>query len=97
MWQFITFEEKTASAATLKARTHLEISSLRRLGSINHNLTHRRYEFAVFVCAAKNVRSAPKTNSTRKWLTLEDLERFPVPRPHLRIVELLREKAGLSS
>ena len=97
MWQFITFEEKTASAATLKARTHLEISSLRRLGTINHNLTHRRYEFAVFVCDAKNVRSAPKTNSTRKWLTLEDLERFPVPRPHLRIVELLRENAGLSS
>ena len=26
----------------------------------------------------------------RKWVTLEELEAFPLPRPHLKIVELLR-------
>jgi A/G-specific adenine glycosylase len=87
MWQFVTVEtpESTAKPA-LPLAVHRPV----RVGTVSHALTHRRYEFDVFVARTKNGDS-PTGERMRRWVTLEELEPYPLPRPHLKIVEMLKE------
>jgi A/G-specific adenine glycosylase len=82
MWQFITLEAPSLSFPTSKPQ---------KIGQIAHSLTHRRYEFEVFTCEARNYSSSAE--QIRKWVTLEELNHYPLPRPHLKIVELLQGNA----
>jgi hypothetical protein len=61
-----------------------------RIGQITHGLTHRRYRFDVHVCDACG-EDAGEGERPRKWVTLEGLNRYPLPRPHLKVVQMLRE------
>jgi A/G-specific adenine glycosylase len=82
MWQFLTID----SAEELS----LSVKDTRALGTVTHGLTHRRYEFEVVTC-----RTDGKSNgATRKWVTLEQIDEFPLPRPHVKIVQMLREKTN---
>ena len=83
MWQFITVD---AAAKNIS----LPISKPRKLGMVTHGLTHRRYEFDVFACDCAAAENAGDASSTRRWSTLEGLDEYPLPRPHLRIVEMLK-------
>jgi A/G-specific adenine glycosylase len=76
MWQFITLQEEPKN-----------ISGLRKIGQIEHSLSHRRYEFEVFACGTKDL--PPALVGARKWVTLDELGKFPLPQPHLRIAKLL--------
>jgi A/G-specific adenine glycosylase len=99
MWQFITIPATGASvhaarlsspksAATL-AKLGLEIGPLKRLGTLKHALTHRRYEFEVFVCLAKtNLFS--ELEGERRWADLDELSNYPLPWPHLKIAQWLK-------
>ena len=60
-------------------------------GPVTHALTHRRYEFEVYTCRTDDERLAPAL-PPRRWTTLEKLSEFPLPRPHLKIVEMLGNK-----
>lgn len=69
----------------------IRVRRIRAIGTVTHSLTHRRYEFQVFRCEASAV-SAPAGDRPRRWTTLDRLDEFPLPKPHLRIAQMLREQ-----
>jgi A/G-specific adenine glycosylase len=105
MWQFITIEAapggrgggvgRKLQRSTLD-RLPLPVSQPRALGSIRHALTHRRYEFSVYACRAAAAAAADNdgadrrlSDRPRRWVALSELSRYPLPRPHLRIAQML--------
>ena len=62
-----------------------------------HGLTHRRYEFRIFRAQPVNGELAAGDGRPRQWVTLSELDRYPLPRPHLKVAQLLRENGGVSS
>ncbi len=87
LWQFITLEaEVPMNVPVLPITT----TPPRPLGVVTHSLTHRRYRFEVFVCETVAVGSAPDLTPSRRWTTLDRLQEYPLPRPHLKIAEMLR-------
>jgi A/G-specific adenine glycosylase len=89
LWQFITIPADSASptAESLSDRVGLKLSHLRPLGSLRHDLTHRRYEFQVLTCRAKVPRQA--LPQTRRWVGLEGLSDFPLSRPQLQVAQMI--------
>jgi A/G-specific adenine glycosylase len=90
MWQFVTIEASSHDAdfdasTVIRAR----VSSTKQIGQVSHALTHRRYVFDVFACAAIGKWESAGEQS-RKWVTLKELASYPLPRPHLKIAEMLR-------
>ena len=90
MWQFVTVEAGAGRPTAKGLADRFSIATTRPvpLGHIEHGLTHRRYEFDVYRCALQgaDVPDVPP----RRWASLADLAALPLPRPHLRVVELLR-------
>jgi A/G-specific adenine glycosylase len=87
MWQFITIpaEAKATPFTPLPAPT----TPPKALVTLAHTLTHRRYQFEVFICEAlRDVLSSHA--SVRRWTTLDNLNDFPLPRPHAKIAAMLR-------
>jgi A/G-specific adenine glycosylase len=82
MWQFVTIN------APEPERLPVQVRELRPAGKILHQLTHRRYEFDVFVADAISSRTRD-ADRTRKWVTASDLESYPLPRPHVRAMEMM--------
>jgi hypothetical protein len=91
MWQFVTVDAAANGAALESLQRGL--STPRSIGEVTHGLTHRRYRFQVFACNASAKRPAD-VDGPRKWVTLAELEAYPLPRPHLKIDELLRTDTG---
>ncbi len=85
MWQFLTIPAEKPSRATLARSLGLPLSSLRHIGSIQHELTHRRYFFEVYRCSA----NSPRDLAPRRWVSLDQLSDYPMPAPHVRIRQLL--------
>jgi len=87
MWQFVTVPvEDSAHPPALPVRT----TNPRTLGVVTHGLTHRRYQFDVFVCDATGTQGADGGAVPRAWVTLDGLSDYPLPRPHLKVAEMLR-------
>ena len=89
LWQFITLPaEGTPAARIISSATGLHIRSLRSMGSFSHTLTHRQYEFQVYRCTATGdaAHVAP-----RIWVAPDEFARFPLPRPHLHVAQMLRD------
>ncbi|MGA2232629.1 MAG: A/G-specific adenine glycosylase [Tepidisphaeraceae bacterium] len=101
LWQFITIPAPNgAQKVTIKIASRAlgtTVHDLLSLAEINHTLTHRRYEFAVFSCRTNDPAVSESTASiaSRRWVTLNELSHFPLPKPHVTIANLLR--AGLQS
>ena len=83
MWQFITVD------ADEDAPAHLGLKDVVALGKVSHALTHRRYEFSVYLAHATDPKRVTD-NRPHKWVTLAQVAEYPLPRPHLKIVEILR-------
>jgi A/G-specific adenine glycosylase len=92
MWQFVTREADGADDPPLPVL----VRDRRRLGTITHGLTHRRYEFEVFQAEAAR-KTKLSSNPPQRWVTFKELDRYPLPRPHLRIVQLLHASADDSA
>ena len=92
MWQFVTVEAsiRRPTAQVIRKFTGLVVGELQRLGSLNHALTHRRYRFDVYICESS--KGKPRQNGSTAWVTLSDLPEYPLPRPHLKIAEMLRTR-----
>jgi A/G-specific adenine glycosylase len=89
LWQFLTIAAPE-SAAQPAVDLPMPTTPPRPLTTISHALTHRRYRFEVFVCDAK--RQVEVSNGQpHRWTTLDHLHEYPLPRPHLRIADLLRQ------
>jgi A/G-specific adenine glycosylase len=80
MWQFVTVERGSAAEHGLEARE--------QLGEVTHGLTHRRYEFRVFNGGILR-RNGGKNAKTRAWVSLAELDRYPLPRPHVKVAQML--------
>ena len=81
MWQFVTVPSAKAS----RANGHKQIAV------VTHGLTHRRYRFRVF--AASHLppeHASAEAARGRAWVTLQELDQYPLPRPHVKIAQLLR-------
>jgi A/G-specific adenine glycosylase len=92
MWQFVTVEagEGTPTGALLRrSGLGVGVRCLRRIGQVRHALTHRRYVFDVFTARAGGDASC-NLQALRRWLTLAELDAYPLPRPQLKIVEMLQ-------
>jgi A/G-specific adenine glycosylase len=89
MWQFITVD----ASAELASELTTFLKERRWLGAVSHGLTHRRYEFEVYVARAGKRVLVDAPN--RRWVTLDELEAFPLPRPHLKMVQMLRDDGSV--
>jgi A/G-specific adenine glycosylase len=95
LWQFVTvaMDGSPVTAAAVRAAAAVKSRRPRHIGTIEHALTHRRYRFDVYLCDVCGLLSASESNAPRRWVRLDDLRHYPLPRPHLRIAEMLREHA----
>ena len=94
LWQFVTLQAAAATDVPDPRALPVPVSSPVRLGSVNHALTHRRYDFAVFQCEALPDATIRKQGGgagepARTWVTLGDLSEYPLPRPHVKVAHLL--------
>ncbi len=97
MWQFVTLPRngKPLDGAHVREAVGHQVGSLQKRATLKHTLTHRRYEFHVFIGAAS--RRSRKDDAGRVWVTLEQLQQFPMSRPQSRIAQLLAsEKTDFS-
>jgi A/G-specific adenine glycosylase len=92
MWQFATLEaaEQPVSPHLLQTHYSLRVTEPVLLNVVEHALTHRRYRFDVFGC--ENLGKSPGD-----WATLQELNDRPMPRPHLKIREMLLKRAAAPS
>ena len=90
MWQFVTIERdgKPPSAEVVSRLTGISVAQPKLIGAASHALTHRRYAFDVYVCAARTACAASQERP-RKWVTRSELDRYPLPRPHLKVARML--------
>jgi A/G-specific adenine glycosylase len=79
MWQFVTIP----SDRSTRANGHKQIAI------VTHGLTHRRYRFRVFT-TSHLPRAHAESSSARVWVTLQELDKYPLPRPHTKIAQMLR-------
>jgi A/G-specific adenine glycosylase len=86
LWQFKTLEcpGRPFSARELARRLGYAVTKPRELGRIRHSLTHRRYEFDAYTAEL----SAPPADG-QVWVTLEELDAYPLSKPQLSIAALL--------
>jgi A/G-specific adenine glycosylase len=84
MWQFVTVEAngRLTDATPLLG---FAVTDLKSLGDIQHTLTHRRYEFRVYTCRTTEL-------TPGKWVTLKQLARYPLPKPHVLIARMLANR-----
>jgi A/G-specific adenine glycosylase len=79
MWQFVTLP--SAKVSRLNGR--------RQIAVVTHGLTHRRYRFRVFTTSHLPAEHQEQ-RTARTWVTLQELDKYPLPRPHVKIAQLLR-------
>jgi len=95
MWQFITIEagDSPPTAKVLSKRIGLKLCDLRHLGDLQHDLTHRRYQFQVLACRIANPGDGRSQGSSlppnRRWVGLDGLSDFPLPRPQLEVAQMI--------
>ena len=89
MWQFVTIaaQDTPPTPKSLSQRVGLKLCDIRRIGALQHDLTHRRYQFEVLACRAKSATS--KLPQTRRWVGLDGLSDYPLPRPQLQVAQMV--------
>ncbi len=89
MWQFKTLDLNGDSPKSFAEHLNFKTTRAVHLGTISHTLTHRRYEFEVYKCDLSSIPHADHT-----WVTLADLDLYPLPKPHVEIARMLAEQRG---
>ena len=86
LWQFKTLESprRPFSAAQLAQRLGFAVSKPQELGRIRHALTHCRYEFDAYTA---DLAAPPAAGQV--WVTLDELDAYPLSKPQLSIAALL--------
>jgi hypothetical protein len=97
MWQFVTVPaDEPNGPAALRRLLPLPTTALRRVGVVTHGLTHRRYHFDVFACDARDGDPAQRV-APRVWTDLAGLAAYPLPRPHVKVLEMLRDHPHITA
>ncbi len=79
-------EPQEALRRELKEELDIEITSAKHLMNVRHFYTQFRVNLHVFEC---ELRSYPELNEYRKWSSLYDLQRYPMPSGSAKIVDKL--------
>jgi A/G-specific adenine glycosylase len=97
LWQFVTVQAPDGDAGPDPGALPVPVGIPARIGLVTQALTHRRYHFSVYRCdALPGVKTRALHNKAsngemvRAWVTLQDLNEYPLPRPHLKVAELLK-------
>jgi A/G-specific adenine glycosylase len=91
MWQFLTVPAtagRPTRAGASRAAT-IPVTTPRRIGAVSHTLTHRQYEFEIFLCRATHHQTPLPHSELRQWVSLSGLSHYPLSRPQLQIAQLL--------
>ena len=88
LWQFVT--RPVPARGALPVPPPVPVGPARRLGRVEHQLTHRRYTFDVRWCAATDAVTPAAIDVPHAWVTLDGLAAYPLPKPHLKVAEMLR-------
>ena len=72
----------------VREETGLRIRVCEKMGVFHHSYTRFRVRLHVYLCKR---RAGRVTNPVAKWVTLEELERLPMPSANRRIVKKLEE------
>lgn len=90
LWQFKTCEiaDQSLNRTQLQKWLGFAITKPQRLGTVRHALTHRRYEFEAYQTEALG------KCGQGVWVTLKELDAYPLSKPQLTIAKLLM--VGLS-
>ena len=83
MWQFITIDPQ-------KTQLPWKLGELDPIGMVTHGLTHRKYEYEVF---RGRLAKDAEVGERRRWVTLMEIDDYPLPRPHVRILQMLRTES----
>jgi A/G-specific adenine glycosylase len=88
MWQFTTLPWKARrSLPQLHQQLGLAVEKPHLLGEVEHGLTHRQYHFQVLHCQA--AARGLELSAGRVWVGLEEISRYPLSRPHLKVAQML--------
>lgn len=92
LWQFVTVQatKSPVTAAAIGAVTGVRIDTPRQIGSVQHALTHRRYSYEVYVCRALGSIDLNGFDPPRRWVRLDQLTSYPLPRPHVKVAGMLQ-------
>lgn len=77
---------RAALRRELKEELDIEVESSQHLMNVRHYYTQFRANLHVSIC---EIKSDPKVRKDRKWVTLKDLSKYPMPSGSARIVERL--------
>jgi len=90
MWQFVTLvASDTESPRVALARLPIRIKNktLHQLGEVRHQLTHRSYRFNAFLVNARHAKLPSRT-----WVTMQELTKYPMSKPQLKIAALAMDR-----
>jgi len=88
MWQFVTIHADTEPVEKSLGRLPVPVisKSLKKLGEVKHQLTHRRYRFEVF-----EIRARASVCTGRRWMLRLELDELPMSKPQLAITAMIQE------
>lgn len=78
----------------IKEELGIDIAVEDHLITINHAYTHFKITLNVYYC--RHLAGEPQTIECQeiRWVTLDEIDKFPFPKANTRIIEALREKAA---
>jgi A/G-specific adenine glycosylase len=90
LWQFPTIEANNGNPtpATIAHQIGIPIRNLHPIGELRHALTHRKYIFKAFTAKASGNETF-KPTPTRRWITLDEIDDYPLSRPQIKIADML--------
>ncbi len=83
MWQFVTVDAgpHPPTEKTFFDRFAFTTASFQHTGTVRHALTHRLYEFDIYLCETTD----PHADKAGEWKTPGEIDRLPLPKPHVTI------------
>lgn len=93
LWQFVTTESATPPlpAKWVVRVAGVKCSPPRFLGRVEHALTHRKYRFDAFSCDFHSFPGGSKLPTNRRWVRLDQLHEYALPKPQIQIAKLLAQ------
>ncbi len=76
-------EAKTAVTRELKEELNITVSDATYLCAVTHFYTQFKVKLSVWQCTVK---PKPKTDNTHRWVTLEEMSKYPMPSGSARFV-----------
>jgi A/G-specific adenine glycosylase len=65
------------------------------LTQVRHAYSHFRVHLHVFCCRFVSGRVRRKGPAAHRWIRIEDIDRFPLPRANHRFIPLLKQRAAV--